>query len=668
MGELKEQLRLIDQLQAPDLWEDARSRTPRAIELPDRAGAGRRLVVIVVSFSLFAVAGVGVWQGFRPTPGGTSRTESPAPEVSDALASLPEGWTELQAPPDYRCCAAVVWTGREVIVWGGNLGFSDVAAAGGYRFDPFSGESSTVAEAPIESRSVPASAWTGQELLVWGGWERGVSLAFFDDGAAYDPASDSWRSLPPAPISARAPLSVWTGTEWILWGTGLRRTERPLDGAAYDPAANAWRTIAPGPIELTDATAVWTGEEMIVFGAALHGGNRPETPSAIAAAYDPSSDSWRELPPSPLDTNSNTAAWNGSELIALDYNRDSAAYDPVTNEWLELGRIHGDQCEGGLSDAVAIGGDVFAIDCGEAFLLEAGSREWIDVTPKGGVSGVAFAPFGTSQPRGAALAFGAGGDFSPSGLLAYRPPSSSGGDDTSVPFVPEVSVVDGVAQMPLTFPDGSRVVISYPASLDLAGLGSTPHVSYLFVDDRPPRFPILFLYGGRGVERPYVLGVAPLNRVASGDGQTVEVWAAADSSELANRDVRPEWLVFETPSWIVLVSVADRLSTEELAGSLVAEDVDGFPVVRASGPVSLSNESGEGEGPELIFDARPGRAGHPGFFLTMSLEACSGDNLETSGRYGAACLDGVVQYDVYGPADFVRAVVNGVALVTFEAS
>jgi hypothetical protein len=72
--------------------------------------------------------------------------------------------------------------------------------------------------------------------------------------------------LPPAPIDARAPLSVWTGRELIVWGTAVRVDVRPRDGAAYNPATDSWRSIADATIELTDATAVWTGSEMIVFG------------------------------------------------------------------------------------------------------------------------------------------------------------------------------------------------------------------------------------------------------------------------------------------------------------------------------------------------------------------------------------------------------------------
>ncbi len=39
-------------------------------------------------------------------------------------------------------------------------------------------------------------AWTGTEMIVWGGGDANTDLA---DGAAYDPATNSWRkrSHPP---------------------------------------------------------------------------------------------------------------------------------------------------------------------------------------------------------------------------------------------------------------------------------------------------------------------------------------------------------------------------------------------------------------------------------------------------------------------------------------
>jgi hypothetical protein len=460
MRELREQLRRVDELRMPDVWSEARRRVVsgglREVPLRDGPSNARRGAAALVAFVVFAAGGTLLWRAIQPAPP-EQRGPSPAPAI-DALGELPAGWTELALPPDLRCCAATAWTGSELLVWSGYkyTGFSDeVAEPGGFLFDPISGRTTLMAPSPLGPRSVPASAWTGDELLVWGGQDAAGSRSY-DDGAAYDPATDTWRALPPSPLSARVPLSVWTGSEWIVWGTGVRRDDRLVDGAAYDPTTNTWRSIATGPIELTDATAVWTGKEMIVFGAALHGGNVPETSTAIAAGYDPRTDRWRMLSPSPLDTNSNTAVWNGSELVALDYNHASAAYDPRTDMWRDLGRVPGEDCEGGLSGSVAIDGDVLAIDCEAALLLGRGSEGWVDVTPADGIFGFAFLPFATTQTMSAALVFGIGDDFDPSGLFAYRPPQEaqpSRSDSCAFPILRPTSLPWLSAGMPIPDPD-----------------------------------------------------------------------------------------------------------------------------------------------------------------------------------------------------------------------
>ncbi len=301
-------------------------------------------------------------------------TSTPESSASASLDSLPEGWTDLGPLPG-DLTSTTVWTGSELLIWGG--GGEDGPGplrADGFRLNPISGETASIPDAPIAPRANAAAAWTGQELLIWGGWSEGPP--FFDDGAAFDPTTDTWRTLPPAPISARVPLSAWTGTEWILWGTGVRVDDRPLDGAAYDPTTNTWRPIAEGPTEFTDATAMWTGKEFVVMGAALHGGNFPETQTAVAAAYVPATDEWRELPASPLDPNSNTAVWTGDRIVGVDYNHLTATYDRATREWSEMGTLPGQQCEGGLAQAQAAQGWVFISDCGTIAVLAPGETKW----------------------------------------------------------------------------------------------------------------------------------------------------------------------------------------------------------------------------------------------------------------------------------------------------
>lgn len=379
-----------DLLEAPDLWEEARRRADHPVPLPSEPGGAstaRRFFVAVVAFAVFASSGVVAWRAFRPEGAPSDRPADEAsigPPATGVLEALPVGWTELPAPPEVRRGSATAWTGTELIVWGGFTGFDETdVLATGLAYDAASGEWSTLAPSPLEARALAASAWTGSELLVWGGWRGtyGFEFAggFFDDGAAYDPATGEWRALPPAPIEARAPLSVWTGSELLVWGTALRVEDRPRDGAAYDPEADSWRLIPEAPIELTDAAAVWTGQEMIVFGAALHGGNVPETPTAIGAAFSPTSDAWRLLPDSDIDPNANTASWLEDRLIAWDYSEHTSAYSPSSDTWMSLRGPPVDACEDDPRSVTAEG-FVFGQLCGELVVMRPGEDGWHNVT------------------------------------------------------------------------------------------------------------------------------------------------------------------------------------------------------------------------------------------------------------------------------------------------
>ena len=61
------------------------------------------------------------------------------------------------------------------------------------------------------------AVWTGSEMIVWGGVDSG---SYLNTGGRYNPGTDSWTatsttSAPAAPILHTA---VWTGSEMIVWG------------------------------------------------------------------------------------------------------------------------------------------------------------------------------------------------------------------------------------------------------------------------------------------------------------------------------------------------------------------------------------------------------------------------------------------------------------------
>lgn len=347
---------------------------------------------------------------------------APAPKETDSvLSKLPRGWTELPAPPEARVEAATAWTGDELIVWSGYVysGYSDeVTQRDGFSFDARTKTWSRIAQSPLQARSSPASVWTGTELLVWGGARETGHRAFFADGAAYAPTTDAWRKLPPAPISARAPLYVWTGRELIVWGSALGSEEEiPTDGAAYDPAEDSWRTIAGAPSALGRATVTWTGTEMIALGDAGEGKDGSSTAPAAGLAYNPTTDTWRRLPDSQLSNNGSTVSWTGEEMIAWDYLHNSAAYDPESDTWRQLPKAPLEDYECGPR-SVAVGTRVFGDYCGQMALFQPAEDGWRDVTREAGSVGWGYTLHAAGD---VALLIGRNIETKESGLFAYRP-------------------------------------------------------------------------------------------------------------------------------------------------------------------------------------------------------------------------------------------------------
>lgn len=107
---------------------------------------------------------------------------------------------------------------------------------------------------PVDPRERTDAVWTGSELIVWGGFgtyavEPDTDGDYvFGDGAAYDPDTDEWRVLAESPLADRCDHTLtWTGVEMIVVG-GLPLCGDPNvlafgDAALYDPDTDSWRMI-----------------------------------------------------------------------------------------------------------------------------------------------------------------------------------------------------------------------------------------------------------------------------------------------------------------------------------------------------------------------------------------------------------------------------------------
>jgi hypothetical protein len=67
------------------------------------------------------------------------------------------------------------------------------------------------------ARNAHTAVWTGSEMIAWGG--TGAS-GYDNTGGRYNPSTDSWAatSTTNAPVARAEHTAVWTGREMIVWG------------------------------------------------------------------------------------------------------------------------------------------------------------------------------------------------------------------------------------------------------------------------------------------------------------------------------------------------------------------------------------------------------------------------------------------------------------------
>ncbi|MGH8991121.1 MAG: Kelch repeat-containing protein [Acidimicrobiia bacterium] len=348
--------------------EDGPAATRRAAPSPR---VGRLGLVAGVAVAVFLVGGA--LAGPRTEQTVLERPARPVVRTQPPDA-IPAGWEwKPTGPLPGRHGHAAVWTGSEMVLWGGER---PGRAPQGAAYDPRHDTWRRIARSPLENRSGPAAAWSGAEVLIWGGINGGGPL---DDGAAYDPATDRWRLLAPSPLTGRVPLaSAWTGREMVVMGArGYGRTVGATDTAAYDPATDTWRPMGQVPITINEGTGAWTGRELVVYGGLLDRSRRPQTPGdqALGAALDTATGLWRTLPPAPLSSQAVALAWDGQRVVAWDWDLVAAALDPATDRWSNLPGLPLERRDC-LPAGVAAGNLVFAQHCGQAAVLERGRPRW----------------------------------------------------------------------------------------------------------------------------------------------------------------------------------------------------------------------------------------------------------------------------------------------------
>jgi hypothetical protein len=232
---------------------------------------------------------------------------------------LSQDWNPIDPSYDVPVMGhTAIWAESEMIVWGG-VNTQSNAAFPGLRYRPSEDRWIPMSLPPggFDSRMLHTAVWTGSEMIVWGG------VTLFDgyprnDGAAYNPSNDTWTLLEvDIATGARGRhTAIWTGSKMIIWGGDDNGGNYWADGYAYDPSAPSgtkWQPIqAFGQPSARITKAVWTGTQMLIWGGFNTNGDLDD-----GAAYDPSSDTWETRQSMNLPLSAHSLVWTGTDVLRV---------------------------------------------------------------------------------------------------------------------------------------------------------------------------------------------------------------------------------------------------------------------------------------------------------------------------------------------------------------
>ncbi|MGH3022917.1 MAG: hypothetical protein ACRDNI_04605, partial [Gaiellaceae bacterium] len=207
---------------------------------------------------------------------------------------------------------------------------------------------------PLSPREFPTGFWTGSEIVLVGGSHappchpsascRPPDTPPLADGAAYDPRTGSWRTIPDAPVGFAWAEKVALGSTAYLWIAGEPwRPEAPRAFLAYRFDGDRWEEL---PLPTHEGEEGWyhlanAGDRVVAYSSSDEERERPDF------VFDPASETWSELPDDPFSSGfDRVLIWSGQELLLFDHEivpnpggdgeplpLRGAALDLRTDEW-----------------------------------------------------------------------------------------------------------------------------------------------------------------------------------------------------------------------------------------------------------------------------------------------------------------------------------------------
>ncbi len=278
-----------------------------------------------------------------------------------------DSWSLLTThnAPTGRQAFSATWAAAEMIVWGGRG--DGVALNTGGRYDPADRNwRQVVSPLPPEQSATydHVAVWTGSELIVWGGYatRAGDKTPYLTDrGFRYDPIHETWMALPMvgAPSPRQEPVHAWTGNQLVIWGGKNAEGQALNDGARYDPTSDTWTPMSQQGAPRSHGhseVGVWNGSAFMVWNGGAtapdqFANNRFREPTL--RLYDPATDRWRQSDSGwePFLISQSwggrpreiTAHWTGEKLFVLAGTATAGAwfYDPRTDGWQAAAAVGG---------------------------------------------------------------------------------------------------------------------------------------------------------------------------------------------------------------------------------------------------------------------------------------------------------------------------------------
>jgi hypothetical protein len=262
------------------------------------------------------------------------------------------------------------------------IGGWDDGKAGGvnYEYNPATDKWTKKAPMPRPAHHA-ALASANDKIYVIGGFvppsetalPLGAAWQPIDNAWQYDPATDSWKSLPPLPTRRGSAVAVEAGGKIYAIGGATTMEGAVLDDSrgrlgdakdpfftafgpskvlavneVYDPATNKWESRNPMSVPRNHAFgASVNGKIYVIGGRTGHAFILTATNTDVVEEYDPRSDTWnvpKERMPTARSggvtgTDGRLIYVAGGEVTTQELvgaYRAIEAYDPLTNSWITL--------------------------------------------------------------------------------------------------------------------------------------------------------------------------------------------------------------------------------------------------------------------------------------------------------------------------------------------